>query len=311
LQERIIFMGTPDFAVPSLKALVGKGFQIPLVVTQPDRPAGRGRKLTPPPVKVVAENLGLQVVQPEKIKDNEEFKRLIETINPDLIVVVAYGKILPSWLLNLPRYGCINLHASLLPEYRGASPIQSALLDGKTQTGVTVMKITEELDAGDILSQKVVPIDRSDNAQTLHDKLANVGAELLVETLPLYIEGKITPIPQDDSKATYCTRITKEMGKIDWKEPAEKIFNKIRAFTPWPSAYTSFNGKHLKIVWAEPIDCQVNASPGTVLKADKELVVATGKGCLKVEKLKPEGRKEMSAEEFLRGYSIKTGDKLE
>ena len=311
MQERIIFMGTPDFAVPSLKALVGKGFQIPLVVTQPDRPAGRGRKLTPPPVKVVAENLGLQVVQPEKIKDNEEFKRLIETINPDLIVVVAYGKILPSWLLNLPRYGCINLHASLLPEYRGASPIQSALLDGKTQTGVTVMKITEELDAGDILSQKVVPIDRSDNAQTLHDKLANVGAELLVETLPLYIEGKITPIPQDDSKATYCTRITKEMGKIDWKEPAEKIFNKIRAFTPWPSAYTSFNGKHLKIVWAEPIDCQVNASPGTVLKADKELVVATGKGCLKVEKLKPEGRKEMSAEEFLRGYSIKTGDKLE
>ncbi|SMP11333.1 methionyl-tRNA formyltransferase [Desulfurobacterium pacificum] len=310
MKEKMVFMGTPDFAVPSLKALIDKGFNVSLVVTQPDKPAGRGKKLTPPPVKVVAEKNGIPVVQPEKIKNNEEFKKLLEDISPDLIVVVAYGKILPSWLLNLPRYGCINLHASLLPEYRGASPIQSALLDGKEKTGVTVMKISEELDAGDILSQRVVPIEKNDNAETLHDKLAKVGAELLVETIPLYIKGEIKPTAQEHSKATYCTRITKEMGKIDWNEPAEKIFNKVRAFTPWPSAYTTFNGKRLKIIQAEPVDCSFSASPGTVVKADKELIVSTGKGCLKILRLKPEGRKEISAEEFLRGYPIKTGDKL-
>jgi len=311
LKERIVFMGTPDFAVPSLKALVDSGFDIPLVVTQPDKPAGRGRKLTPPPVKVLAEKLEIPVVQPEKIKDNEEFRKLLEDVSPDLIVVVAYGKILPSWLLNLPRYGCINLHASLLPEYRGASPIQSVLLDGKEKTGVTVMKISEELDAGDILSQKVVPIEKNDNAETLHDKLAEVGAELLVETIPLYVKGEIKPIPQNHSRATYCTRITKEMGRIDWKEPAEKIFNKVRAFTPWPSAYTTYKGKRLKITCAEPVDCDSDFPPGTVVKADEELVVATGKGCLKILRLKPEGRKEMSGGDFVRGYRIKVGDRLE
>ena len=197
-------MGTPDFAVPSLKALHEAGYEIPLVITQPDKPAGRGKKITPPPVKVLAKNLGIPIYQPEKVKGNEELIEKLKEISPDLIVVAAYGKILPDEILNLPKFGCINIHASLLPEYRGASPIQSALLDGKEKTGVTIMLISPELDAGDIISQREVPIEKSDNAQTLHDKLAQVGAELLIETIPLYVSGELKPVPQNNSKATYC-----------------------------------------------------------------------------------------------------------
>jgi len=303
---KVVFMGTPDFAVPSLKALHEAGYEIPLVITQPDKPAGRGKKITPPPVKVLAESLEIPVYQPEKVKGNEELIEKLKEISPDLIVVAAYGKILPDEILNLPKFRCINVHASLLPEYRGASPIQSALLDGKEKTGVTIMLISPELDAGDIISQREVPIEKSDNAQTLHDKLAKVGAELLVETIPLYVSGELKPVPQDSSKATYCKPITKEMGRIDWNLPAEKIFNMVRAFTPWPSAYTTFRGKRVKITKAEPIDG--TGEPGKIIKADRELVVATGKGALKIEKLKPEGKKEISGEEFIRGYRIQTGD---
>jgi methionyl-tRNA formyltransferase len=306
---KIVFMGTPDFAVPSLKALKSAGYEIPLVITQPDRPAGRGKKITPPPVKVVAESLKVPVYQPEKVKGNEELIKTLKEISPDLIVVAAYGKILPDEILNLPSFGCINVHASLLPEYRGASPIQSVLLDGKEETGVTIMKISPELDAGDIISQRKVKIEESDNAQTLHDKLAKVGAELLIETIPDYVSGKITPVPQDHSKATYCKPITKEMGRIDWKLPAKKIFNMVRAFTPWPSAYAEFKGKRVKITEAEPVNLQGN--PGEVVKADRELVVATGEGALKIKRLRPEGRKEITGEEFIRGYRVKVGDKFE
>jgi len=311
LKEKIVFMGTPEFAVPSLRKLMEKGFNVSLVVTQPDKPAGRGRKLTPPPVKVEAEKLKIPVVQPEKIKDNPELEKLLRKISPDLIVVVAYGKLLPPWLLTLPKYGAVNLHASLLPEYRGASPIQSVLLDGKEKTGVTVMKISEELDAGDILSQREVEIYKSDNAKTLHDRLSQIGAELLAETLPLYVEGKIIPQPQDHSKATYCPKITKEMGKIDWQESAVKIFNKIRAFTPWPSAYTFLEGRRIKITEAEPLMEETSFPPGTVIKADKELLVSAGRGILRILKLKPEGKKEITAEEFIRGYPIKVGKNLQ
>ncbi|WP_343162553.1 methionyl-tRNA formyltransferase [Desulfurobacterium thermolithotrophum] len=301
-------MGTPDFAVPSLKKLFEAGFEIPLVITQPDRPAGRGKRIKPPPVKVLAEKLNIPVYQPERVKGNEELLNKLKEISPDLIVVAAYGKILPNEILDLPKFGCINVHASLLPEYRGASPIQSALLDGKEKTGVTIMLISPELDAGDIISQKEVLIDRKDNAQTLHDKLANLGAELLVETIPSYVSGKLKPIPQESSKATYCKPITKEMGKIDWTLPAEKIFNMIRAFTPWPSAYTTFRGKRIKLLEAEPIEG--NGNPGEVIKADKELVISTGEGALKIKKLRPEGKKEISGEEFIRGYRIKVGEKF-
>ncbi len=301
-------MGTPDFAVPSLKKLVESGYDVKLVVTQPDQPAGRGKKVTPPPVKVVAEELGIPVYQPEKVKENDELKKRLLEVEPDLIVVAAYGKILPEWLLNLPKYGTINVHASLLPKYRGASPIQWALLNGEEETGVTIMKVIPKLDAGDIISQKRVKIEKEDNAKTLHDKLAEVGAELLVKTLPLYVSGKLKPVPQNEEEATYCPQIKKEMGKIDWRESAEKIFNKIRAFTPWPSAYTTFKGKRVKILKGEPVEG--SGEPGEVIEAGKNLIVAAGKGALKIERLRPEGRKEISGEEFVRGYRVKKGDRF-
>ena len=303
---KVVFMGTPDFAVPSLKALVESGFQVPLVITQPDKPAGRGKKLKPPPVKTVAQKLGIEVLQPKRIKENAELKEKLRAIKPDLIVVAAYGKILPEWLLNLPKFGVVNVHASLLPEYRGASPIQAALLDGKEETGVTIMKVIPELDAGPIIAQEKVKIEPEDNAQTLHDKLSELGAKLLVETLPRYVKGELKPVEQDDSKATYCKQITKEMGKIDWKESAHKIFNAVRAFTPWPSAYTFYKGKRVKITSAEPVEG--SGKPGEVIKADRELVVACGKGALKIKRLRPEGKKEISGEEFIRGYRVKEGD---
>ena len=301
-------MGTPEFAVPSLKTLFDEGYTIPLVITQPDRPAGRGRKLTPPPVKVLSEKLGIPVYQPEKVKNNEELKELLEKISPDLIVVAAYGKILPKWLLEIPKHGVINVHASLLPKYRGASPIQSALLAGEEETGVTIMKVTEKLDAGDILSQRRVKIEEKDNAQTLHDKLAREGALLLKETIPPYVSGKLKPVPQNEKEATYCFQIKKEMGKIDWRKGAREIFNMVRAFTPWPSAYTTFRGKLVKITEATPVSGE--GEPGEVIRADEELVVATGSGALKIERIKPEGRKEISGGEFIRGYRVEPGDKF-
>ncbi len=309
-RAKVVFMGTPEFAVPSLKKVVESGFEVPLVVTQPDKPAGRGKRLKPPPVKVVAEELGIPVIQPERIKDNGDLRLILEEVAPDVIVVVAYGKILPKWMLELPSKGCINLHASLLPAYRGASPIQSVLLDGRDITGVTVMKINERLDAGDILAQKEVKILPEDNAQTLHDKLSIVGAELLAETLPGYLKGEISPIPQDDSRATYCKPITKEMGRIDWSLPAEKIVNMVRAFTPWPSAYTFFKNRRVKLTKARAVE-GVRGKPGEVINVAGKLVVAAGYGGVLIEKLKPEGKKEISGEEFVRGYRVKTGDKFE
>jgi len=301
-------MGTPEFAVPSLKALVEAGYSVPLAITQPDRPAGRGKRLRPPPVKIEAERLGIDVYQPEKIKENRELKALLEEISPDLIVVAAYGKILPEWLLNLPKKGVVNVHASLLPKYRGASPIQSALLNGEKETGITIMEVIPQLDAGPIISQERIEIADEDNAQTLHDKLSKLGAELLIKTLPKYLSGEIVPRPQREEEATYCTQIRKEMGRIDWRERGEAIFNKVRAFTPWPSAYARFNGRLVKITKARPVEGE--GAPGEVIRADRELVVATGEGALKIERIKPEGRKEITGEEFIRGYRVKVGDRF-
>jgi len=302
-------MGTPDFAVPSLKALKEAGYEIPLVITRPDKPAGRGKRLKPPPVKVEAERLGLKVYQPERIKDNEELKKILEEISPDLIVVAAYGKILPDWLLKLPGYGVINVHASLLPRYRGASPIQAALLNGEKKTGVTIMKVIPELDAGDILSQREVEIREEDNAQTLHDRLAQVGAELLIETIPGFIRGEIEPRPQNHSQATYCPKITKEMGRIDWERSAGEIFNMVRAFTPWPGAFTHHRGKMVKLTEVRPVEGK--GRPGEVIEAGRRLVVATGEGALEILKIKPEGRKEIGGDEFIRGYRVRAGDTFE
>lgn len=301
-------MGTPDFAVPSLKALKEAGYEIPLVITQPDKPAGRGRRLKPPPVKVEAERLGLKVYQPERIKENEELKKILEEISPDLIVVAAYGKILPDWLLNLPKYGVINVHASLLPKYRGASPIQAALLNGERRTGITIMKVIPELDAGDILSQREVEIREEDDAQTLHDRLARVGAELLTETIPKLIKGEIEPKPQNHDEATYCPKITKEMGRINWERSSEEIFNMVRAFTPWPGAFTYYSGRMMKLTKVRPAEGE--GEPGEVIEAGRRLVVATGKGALEILRIKPEGRKEISGDEFIRGYRVKAGDRF-
>ncbi len=310
-KAKVVFMGTPEFAVPSLEKLTKhKDFVVSLVITQPDKPAGRGKKLKPPPVKVAAEKSRIRVVQPQQIKGNEELKQTLKEIAPDVIVVVAYGNLLPKWMLELPKKGCINVHASLLPEYRGASPIQSALLDGKEETGITIMKINEELDAGDILAQKRVKILPEDNAQTLHDRLASIGAELLLETLPRYLRGEITPIPQDNSRATYCKPITKEMGRVNWNLPAEKIANMVRAFTPWPSAFTFFRNKRLKLTEVA-IAKGVKGKPGEVIETSGKLTVAAGNGGVIIKKLKPEGKKEISGEEFIRGYRVKTGDKFE
>jgi len=309
MSAKIVFMGTPEFAVPSLKALKEAGFE--LVITQPDKPAGRGKKLTPPPVKVEAERLGIKVYQPERIKDNEELRRILEEIKPELIVVAAYGKLLPEWLLNIPKKGAINVHASLLPKYRGASPIQAALLNGEEETGITIMKVSPELDAGDILSQESLKIDREDNAQTLHDKLSALGAKLLVETIPKYLRGEIEPKPQEHEKATYAPQIRKEMGKIDWQLPAERIFNMVRAFYPWPTAYTTFRGKLLKITKAEPIQESADGSFGEIVKVERDgFLVKTGDGLLKVKRVKPQGKREMEAEDFIRGYRPQSGERL-
>ena len=302
-------MGTPEFAVPSLKKLKEAGYEIPLVITQPDKPAGRGKKLTPTPVKVVAQELGIRVYQPKRIKGNQELLKLLKEISPELIVVAAYGKILPEWLLEIPKYGAINVHASLLPKYRGASPIQAALLNGEKESGVTIMKVSPELDAGDIISQERVKVEEEDTAKSLHDKLAQLGGELLVKTIPLYVEGKLKPIPQENSKATYCRQIKKEDARIKWEEPAEKIFNAVRAFNPWPGAFTFFKGKRIKVLKVKKAEGE--GEPGEVISTKGGLKVATGEGALLVETLKPEGRKEMSGEEFVRGYRLKIGDKFE
>ncbi|WP_456396074.1 methionyl-tRNA formyltransferase [Desulfurobacterium sp.] len=307
----IVFMGTPDFAVPPLKKLLeNDAFKVSLVVTQPDKPAGRGRKLRPPPVKLVADRYGIPVVQPEKVRGNEELFEKLRKIAPDFIVVAAYGKILPEELLRIPKVAPVNIHASLLPKYRGASPIQSVLLNGEKKTGVTIMKITEKLDSGDIYIQEETSITIDDTAQTLHDRLSVMGGNLLVKALPLIASGKLKPVPQNDSEATYCFQIRKEDGKIDWRDTAENIFNKVRAFTPWPSAFTHFNGKKLiKITKALPVKGQ--GKPGVVVDIDKDgFYVGTGKDLLKVLRVKPEGRKEMNADDFVRGYRLKIGDKL-
>ncbi len=303
---KVVFMGTPDFAVPSLKALKSEGYEIPLVITQPDRPAGRGKKLRPPSVKVLAQELGLRVYQPEKVKENQELKEILEGIKPDLIVVAAYGKILPEWLLDLPKYGTINVHASLLPKYRGASPIQWAILNGEAETGITIMKVIPELDAGPILSQGKVKIEEEDNAKTLHDKLANLGAELLIKTIPKFVSGEIKPVPQDETKATYCPQIRKEMGRVNWQEGSREIFNRVRAFYPWPCAFTSFKGRGIKLLKVRPVEGE--GEPGEVIGVKEGLKVATGEGALLIERLKPEGKKEISGEEFIRGYRVKVGD---
>ncbi|MGE0825013.1 MAG: methionyl-tRNA formyltransferase [Candidatus Binatia bacterium] len=302
-------MGTPDFAVPSLQVLLDGDDCVVGVVTQPDQPAGRGMALHAPPVKVLAESHDIPVFQPAKLRVPSVLTHL-QKWQPDLIVVAAYGKLLPTTILDLPPLGCINVHASLLPKYRGAGPIQWALAQGETETGVTIMRISERMDSGDILLQKATPILPYDTGGTLHDKLAPLGAEALREALSLLKKGQLTARVQNEAEATYAPLIKKEDGRIDWTMDAESIERRIRAFNPWPSAFTTLNGKLLKIFAAQliPPSRGQSASPGTIVEVTPvSLVIATGRDWLALQELQLEGKKRLPVDEFLRGHMLTPG----
>jgi methionyl-tRNA formyltransferase len=302
---RVLFFGTPHFAVPSLEAVASR-HQVVAVVTQPDRPAGRGRRPTPPPVAVRARELGLPVLQPERLRDvREELERL----RPDVGVVVAYGKVLPRWLLALPRHGCVNLHPSRLPRHRGASPIQAALLSGDPVTGVSVVRVTEELDAGDILAQREVPVRPDDTAGTLAERLSREGAELLVEVLDALDRGEVTAQPQDPREATYCGRLTKEDGRILWDQPAQAVERHVRAMDPWPVAYTNHRGVPLRVWRVRPAEGE--GPPGEVLRLSHDgFVVATGSGAVEVLEVQPASGRRMRASDYARGHRVQVGERL-
>lgn len=296
----IIFFGTPEFAIPTLRALLEKGEYISLVVTQPDKPKGRGKTLQASEVKKLALDKGLNVVQPEKIRD-EKFIETIKRLSPEFAIVVAYGKILPKELLSIPKYGFINLHASLLPKYRGAAPIQWALIRGEEKTGVTTMLIDEGLDTGDILMQRELQIDKQDNSLSLSEKLSKLGADLVLETIDKIRKGLIVPVPQK-GEPSYAPQLKKEDGQINWKCSAEDIFNLIRGTYPWPCAYCFLNNERIKIIKAE--FTEGTGSPGVILKAKDELIVGTGSGLLKILLIQPEGKRVMTAKEFLAGRRL-------
>jgi len=306
----IIFMGTPDFAVPTLEGLINSNHKIIAVFTQPDRPKGRGREVVPSPVKVKADANNIPVLQPEKVKEPDFIKKISE-YNPDCIVVVAFGQILPKDILNLPRYGCINLHASLLPKYRGAAPINWALIKGETKTGVTSMFMEEGMDTGDILIQREIEIKEDDNAGTLHDKLSQIGNNVILETLDKLERGIIKRIKQDSSVATYASKIKKEDCIIDWNAGAEDIVNKIRGLTPLPGAYTLYNGKRLKITNADYKKQEARGKNGEVFEVNRNGIKVTCRdGIVIIKSLQPEGKRVMSAGEFLSGHNIKKGEIL-
>jgi methionyl-tRNA formyltransferase len=342
---RIIFMGSAELSCASLQALAGNPqFQVVAVVTQPDRPKGRDLKPQPSPVKLLALRLGLPVLQPERARD-EQFVTELRALQPDLIVAVAYGQILPPAILNLPRRGCLNVHPSLLPKYRGAAPIQQAIANGDTETGVTIMKMDTGLDTGDIVAQRHASIRSDDDSATLHDRLAQLGAELLVQTIPDYVAGKIRPVPQPAEGASYAAKIKKEYGHIDWNQPAQTIWNRMRAFTPWPGAFTFLKARggtassvpsfaksqgsdealpsRMIKIWkvevveavsgrdgspSRPVASARRPYPGEVLSADKTgIVVGCGRDALRILELQREGGRRMSAAEFLAGHPVKPG----
>ncbi len=303
---RLVFMGTPDFAVPSLQVLITGNDPVVGVFTQPDQPAGRGMAMHAPPVKTLAESRGIPVFQPAKLRVSGVLEQL-RAWQPDLIVVAAYGKILPNSILNLPPQGCINVHASLLPKYRGAGPIQRAIAQGETETGITIMRISERMDSGDILLQKAMPISPQDTGGLLHDRLAQLGADTLGEALRLLKDGRLVARPQNEAEVTYAPLIKKEDGRIDWTQSATVIERRIRAFNPWPSAYTTVNGKMLKIFSAqvEPHVRPGSATPGTITEVTPvSLCVVTGAGVLALTEIQLEGKKRLPIEDFLRGYPL-------
>lgn len=303
---KVVFMGTPAFSVPILQMLYEEGYEIVAVVTQPDRPVGRKKILTPPPVKEEALRLGLRVLQPEKLKGSEQLQEIIQ-LKPDIIITCAFGQILPKELLDAPPLGSINVHASLLPKYRGGAPIHQAIIDGETKTGVTIMYMAEKLDAGDIISQREIPIEKTDHTGLLFDKLSIVGRDLLKDTLPSILNGTNKRIKQNDEEATFAHNISREQERIDWTKSSEQIYNQIRGLHPWPVAFTTLNNENVKIWWAEIGSSNLKGKPGEVVQIEKErFEIATGDGTIAVLEIQPAGKKRMTAKEYLSG----TGSKL-
>lgn len=304
---KIIFMGTPDFAVPSLKALIENGYTISAVFTQPDRAKGRGQKIKYSPVKEVALQYGIPVYQPEKLKE-DPWTQTISDLKPDMIVVVAYGQILKEELLNTPLLGCINVHASLLPKYRGAAPINWAVINGEEVTGITTMHMAKGLDSGDMIIKRETKIGPEETAGELHDRLAIIGAEVLIHSIKLLANNKAPRTPQEHSQSTYAPMLTKELGRINWKDTTNNIYNIIRGTTPWPTAYTFYRGKMLKVWSAQGTLAKSKDAPGTIVKKDeKGLHVSTGDGTIIVKEIQPEGSKRMTIESYLRGNDIAVG----
>ena len=307
---RVIFMGTPDFSVGTLEALVQAGHEVVLAVTQPDKPKGRGGKMQYTPVKEKALEYDIPVFQPVKVREKSCVEKL-DSYKADVMVVVAFGQILPREILELTPYGCIIVHASLLPKYRGAAPIQWSIMDGETVTGVTTMQMDEGLDTGDMLLKTEVPLEPDETGGSLHDKLSAAGAKLCVETLKALEEKTVTPEKQGETPTKYARMLDKELGKIDWTKDAASIERLVRGLNPWPSAYTSWEGKTMKIWSAEVVDRESKAPCGTVAEVTKtDFSVQTGKGLLKVTELQIPGKKRMAADAFLRGYKMETGTLL-
>ena len=319
---RIVFMGTPDFSVPALKALVEAGHQVIAVVTQPDKPKGRGKEVQMTPVKIQAMEYGIPVYQPARVRE-ASFVEVLQGLEADVYVVIAFGQILPKAVLELPKYGCINIHASLLPKYRGAAPIQWCVIDGERETGITTMMMDVGLDTGDMLEKTVIPIEEKDTGGSLHDKLSLAGGALILSTLKKLEEGTLVRTPQTDEGTCYAKMLTKSLGDIDWNQSAVSIERLIRGLNPWPSAYTLWNGKTIKIWSADVttgreaaaflsesgVPSETGITPGTVVCSDKHsLVVCTGDGLLSVRELQMEGKKRMDTPAFLRGYPIPEGD---
>lgn len=319
---RIVFMGTPDFSVPALKALVEAGHQVIAVVTQPDKPKGRGKEVQMTPVKIQAMEYGIPVYQPAKVRE-ASFVEVLQGMEADVYVVIAFGQLLPKAVLELPKYGCINIHASLLPKYRGAAPIQWCVIDGERETGITTMMMDVGLDTGDMLEKTVIPIEEKETGGSLHDKLSLAGGALILSTLKKLEEGTLVRTPQTDEGTCYAKMLTKSLGDIDWNQGAVSIERLIRGLNPWPSAYTMWNGKTIKI-WAADViagreaaeflsesgvPAETGTAPGTVVCSDKRgLVVCTGGGLLSIRELQMEGKKRMDTPAFLRGYPIPAGD---
>ncbi|MBW4828628.1 MAG: methionyl-tRNA formyltransferase [Clostridiaceae bacterium] len=308
---KIIYMGTPEFAVYPLESLYKEGFDISLVVSQKDKPKGRGKKLLPTPVKSKAEELKLEVFQPDNINSEDSIKKL-KAINPDFIVVAAYGQILKKEILSIPKYGCVNIHASLLPKYRGAAPINWAIINGEKETGVTIMEMVEKLDAGDMYLKECINIEKDDDTITIHDKLSNIGGKLIVEALKGIYSGGIIPASQDDSKSSYASMLNKKMGRIDWNESGERIKNLIRGLKPWPSAYTFYNGHNIKVHKVELRSKFRDGKNGEIVKvSDEGIFVNCIDSCVMIKELQFPGKRSMAVKDFIRGNKIDIGTVLE